>query len=84
MGNSITMSAQPIDILKNNNSLIEEIEKAITHWHPQGLIIGLPLTADGAEQPSSQQARLFACSLETFHLPTFLKFEVVTINGPKF
>jgi putative Holliday junction resolvase len=35
----------------------------LREWHPQLLLVGLPLTMDGAEQRNSQAARAFAAEL---------------------
>ncbi|HEV7122450.1 MAG TPA: Holliday junction resolvase RuvX [Rhodanobacter sp.] len=39
-------------------------------WQPDHLVVGLPLTLDGAEQPASRRARQFASELQQrYHLP---------------
>jgi putative Holliday junction resolvase len=39
------------------------IRVLLREWHPQLLLVGLPLTMDGAEQRNSQAARAFAAEL---------------------
>jgi putative Holliday junction resolvase len=42
-------------------------------WLPQTLVVGLPLTLDGAEQPASRNARRFASQLQQrYGLPVML------------
>ena len=42
-------------------------------WLPGTLVVGLPLTLDGAEQPASRRARRFAAQLqERYGLPVVL------------
>ncbi len=39
-------------------------------WQPDSLVVGLPLTLDGTEQPASRRARAFAAQLkQRYHLP---------------
>jgi putative Holliday junction resolvase len=45
----------------------------VREWRPQALLVGLPLTMDGAEQRNSQAARAFAAELtQRFALPAHL------------
>lgn len=45
----------------------------VREWHPQLLLVGLPLTMDGAEQRNSQAARAFAAELtQRYSVPTQL------------
>ncbi|RAN80857.1 Holliday junction resolvase RuvX [Bacillus sp. SRB_336] len=42
-------------------------------WLPDTLVVGLPLTLDGAEQPASRRARRFAAELQQrYNLPVVL------------
>ncbi|MEO8997636.1 MAG: Holliday junction resolvase RuvX, partial [Rhodanobacter sp.] len=42
-------------------------------WLPDTLVVGLPLTLDGAEQPASRRARHFAAQLQQrYSLPVVL------------
>lgn len=39
-------------------------------WQPDTLVVGLPLTLEGAEQPASKRARAFGARLQQrYHLP---------------
>lgn len=46
------------------------IDACITQWTPQTLLVGLPLTMDGAAQPLTRKARHFAHQLrDRYQLP---------------
>jgi putative holliday junction resolvase len=59
-----------LTVLANTSDLINEVAKLIAQWHPDALVIGLPLTADGEEQPMTHHARRFGDALQKrFKLP---------------
>ena len=62
IGQEITGSAQPLRALKANDSMPnwDEIQKLLTEWQPDLVIVGLPLNMDGTEQPLTARARKFA------------------------
>ena len=62
IGQEITGSAQPLRALKANDGVPnwDEIQKLLTEWQPDLVIVGLPLNMDGTEQPLTQRARKFA------------------------
>lgn len=46
------------------------ITRLIDDWQPQALVVGIPLTMHGDEQPLTDRARAFARKLEgRYHLP---------------
>lgn len=48
----------------------DEIEKAISEWQPDLIVVGLPLNMDGTEQPLTANARKFANRLHAkFAIP---------------
>lgn len=72
VGQRITASASPLAVLAHTgtNGLIDEIGKLIALWRPEQLIIGLPLTAEGDEQPMTRHARQFGDALQKrFQMP---------------
>ena len=62
IGQEITGSAQPLRALKANDGVPnwDEIQKLLTEWQPDLVIVGLPLNMDGTEQPLTDRARKFA------------------------
>ena len=51
----------------------QRLDGLLRDWHPQALLVGLPLTMDGAEQNASRAARAFATALGArYQLPTHL------------
>lgn len=65
VGQRVTMSASPLLVLRNDQTLLERIAQLLKTWQPSALIVGLPLTEDGAEQAISAHARRFAQALKT-------------------
>ncbi|MFV9475168.1 Holliday junction resolvase RuvX [Advenella sp. RU8] len=65
IGNSLTKSARPLCILRpaTKQARFEQITQLMNEWQPDCVIVGLPLTLDGQEQPASQQSRRFANQL---------------------
>ena len=65
IGNSLTKSARPLCILKpaTKQARFEQIAQLLGEWQPDCVIVGLPLTLEGQEQPASLQSRRFANQL---------------------
>lgn len=75
LGNRLTRTARPLGVVANSGSGPdwERIEHWIREWQPEALVVGLPLTLDGAEQPASRGARAFAAALsKRYGLPLHL------------
>ncbi len=80
-GQTITASATPLTTLKCINQKPDwvAIEKLITQWQPDALIVGLPLYLDGNSSDMTTKAERFARQLEgRFHLPVFTINESLT------
>ena len=78
LGNRITGTARPLGVATNGERGPDfvRIGEWIAQWSPDALVVGLPLTQDGAEQPASKAARAFARLLEQrFGLPLHLADE---------
>lgn len=74
-GQTITGSATPLTTLhsKNQKPDWESIEKLISEWSPDALIVGLPFYLDGTSSEMTQKAERFSRQLEgRFHLPVHL------------
>jgi len=68
VGNTVTRQAQPLAILRlpaqsSRQARFDAIAKLLQQWQPARLIVGLPLTLDGQEQPASRHSRRFANQL---------------------
>lgn len=66
VGNLITASAQALGTVTMHAGEPDwqRLDALHNEWLPQTLVIGLPLTLDGAEQPASRAARRFATQLQ--------------------
>lgn len=66
IGNTLTAQARPLCILRPATSAqrFAQVEALLAQWQPDAVVVGLPLTLDGGEQPASQQSRRFARQLE--------------------
>ena len=75
IGNTFTSSARALTIIimregQPDWSRLDALQK---EWLPDTLVVGLPLTLDGAEQPASRRARAFASQLEQrYQLPVVM------------
>lgn len=75
IGNTLTARARPLCILRpaTREQRFVQVGAVLEQWRPDGVVVGLPLTLDGAEQPASQHSRRFAHQIEgRFHLPVVL------------
>jgi len=74
VGNSLLGTARPLDIIQNHSGTPQwdVIEKHLEQWQPKGLVVGIPLTTDGAEQEMTLQARGFLRRLKKrYQRPVF-------------
>ncbi|MFT0533211.1 Holliday junction resolvase RuvX [Castellaniella hirudinis] len=70
LGNTLTAQARPLCILTpaTRDQRFTQVADLLATWQPDRVIVGLPLTLDGGEQPASQHSRRFAHQLEgRFH-----------------
>ena len=65
VGNRITQSARALATIAMREGEPDwpALDRLHREWLPQALVVGLPLTLDGAEQPASKLARRFADGL---------------------
>jgi len=66
VGNAITNSARAVDVLINGERGPDwhRLGTLLREWHPDALLVGLPLKLDDSEQHNSRAARAFATELE--------------------
>ncbi|GAA5786236.1 putative pre-16S rRNA nuclease [Chitiniphilus shinanonensis] len=75
VGNTELGIAHPVETIsaEGNDARFARIAQLIADWQPTQLVVGLPLTEDGAEQETSRLARKFANRLHgRFALPVIL------------
>jgi len=80
-GQTITCSASPVATLNSNNAKPDwaAIEKLITEWQPDALIVGLPFYLDGSKSEMTERAEKFSRQLEgRFHLPIYTHNEALS------
>jgi putative Holliday junction resolvase len=65
VGNGLTRSARALEVVTNGSQGPDwqRRDLLLREWRPEALLIGLPLTMDGAEQQNSRAARAFAAAL---------------------
>ncbi len=66
LGNTLTNQARPLCILTpaTREQRFAQVGALLAEWQPDRVIVGLPLTSDGGEQPASGHSRRFAHQLE--------------------
>ena len=71
VGQTVTASASPLGIVSNGETGpdYEQIEKLLEEWRPQGLVVGMPLHADGTPGDLEPAILEFVAALERFSLP---------------
>lgn len=86
VGQDVTKSATPIQTInaKNGEPEWDAIENLIEKWHPDALIVGIPLDMDGAELSVTAKARKFANQLrERFNLEVYEEDERLTTKAAR-
>jgi putative Holliday junction resolvase len=66
VGNRFTASARALATVPVRDGTPDwpQLDKLQREWLPETLVVGLPLTLDGEEQPASRRARRFAQQLQ--------------------
>lgn len=86
IGQMVTATAQPLAAIKAADGIPNWniIEKVIKEWHPDLVVIGLPLNMDGTEQAITQRAKKFANRLNgRFGVKIALQDERLTTASAK-
>ena len=65
VGNGLTRSARALEVVANGAQGPDwsRLDLLLREWRPDALLVGLPLTMEGAEQQNSRAARAFAATL---------------------
>ena len=75
VGNDLTRGARALEVVANCEQGPDwpRLDTLLREWQPDALLVGLPLTLEGAEQRTSQAARAFAAALsDRYRLPAHL------------
>jgi putative Holliday junction resolvase len=75
VGNRVTASARAVTTIamRDDDPDWTALDALRSEWLPDTLVVGLPLTLEGAEQAASQRARRFAERLhERYRVPVML------------
>ncbi|MEW9624036.1 Holliday junction resolvase RuvX [Rhodanobacter geophilus] len=75
VGNALTASARALAVLavRDGEPDWPQLDALRGEWLPDTLVVGLPLTLEGGEQPASKRARRFAATLQQrYALPVAL------------
>lgn len=78
VGNRLTDSAQPVAVVNVRERQPDwaRLDELLRQWRPDALVVGLPLTRDGGNQPMTRHARRFAEALrERSGLPVHMQDE---------
>lgn len=83
VGQTLTGTANPLAVVQAVNGPDWPAIKAIvTEWKPAGMVVGLPLAADGSETDMSRDARQFGNALgDRFGIPVWFQDERLTSRG---
>ena len=62
LGNTLTRQARPLCIIREvtRDGRFRRVAELLEAWRPELVVVGLPLTTQGEEQPASRFARRFA------------------------
>ncbi len=77
-GSRYTGSAQPLEVIAHRAGGIDwtAVDRLFGEWQPDAVVVGLPLTLEGADQPASTLARDFGRgAAERYALPVIFQDE---------
>lgn len=86
VGQTVTQTARPLVTLAAKQGIPhwQQIAALVKKWHPDALVVGIPLNMDGTDQAISVQARTFAEQLrEHFVLPVYEMDERLTTKDAR-
>lgn len=66
-GNTLTATARPLQTIRHDGDPFGQLDAVIATWRPGCIVVGLPLTAAGAESDASRAVRKFARALDKRH-----------------
>jgi putative Holliday junction resolvase len=80
VGQFITMSASPLVIISAKQGVPDwnDLQKIISKWQPDCLVVGFPMAIDGKELSITSYVKQFVTDLQRFKLPVYLTDERLT------
>ncbi len=71
VGQDVTGSASPLGVVANRESGVDHdaIAALIREWRPSGLVVGMPMHADGSPTDLEKPIEAFISELERYDLP---------------
>lgn len=81
VGQTLTATASPLTTVRVTAAEPDwdAIGRLVETWHPDAIVVGIPLNMDGTEQLTTHTARRFARELgHRFHLPVYPADERLT------
>ena len=78
IGDNITKIASPITVIANDSETIANIQKLISQYKVEKIIVGLPRNSSGIETAQSQFVRDFTKQLEFLDIPIIFQDESLT------
>ena len=85
-GQTLTCTAKGLRILKSTNGIPnwDQVEKLLTEWRPDVILVGLPLNMNSSESELSRLARKFARRLHgRFNIEVLMVDERLTSQDVK-
>lgn len=79
VGQTITGSANPIEVIYQNGEMWQKIDTIFKQWQPQQVVVGKPELADGKPHPLEKKIESFIIELKIrYNVETFRENEAYT------
>jgi putative Holliday junction resolvase len=84
VGQRITQTASPLETLNANNGIPDwkDVKRLVKDWHPEALVVGVPLNMDDSESHITVKTREFIVLMaEQVKLPIYTVDERLTTKA---
>lgn len=79
VGQTITGTATPLSVIRQNNDMWQKIDAVFKAWCPQAVVIGEPKLADGKPHPLEKMIEKFMITLEKrYNIKVYREDEALT------